>query len=102
MNRNHANIISERITNKQLVDMLEAAKEGITDWTQKSRVNKGITLGCSWNILANDFDPTKKHNNIFKINLIWDFGDFLPEHLKVPKKIKVTLKPPVHQEPKFK
>lgn len=102
MNSKDAKIISETITNEQLKEMLDNAKNSIIDWTQRSSVNKSITKGVSWNIFGNDFDITKTHHSIVKKNMIWEFGDYLPEELKIQKKPKKELKKPFHQDPKFK
>ena len=102
MNRNDAKKIAVNITNEQLGDMLNAAKEGVTDWTKRSRINKGMTIGYSWNILAHDFDICRTYHNVIKTNMIWEFGDYLPNYLKPKKKEKRKLIKPAHQEPKFK
>ena len=62
MNRIDARKIAETITNEQLQQMFETAKAKITDWTKVSSVNKGMTKGVSWNILAKDFDVNSKHH----------------------------------------
>ena len=56
MNRNNAKKIAQTITNEQLKDMFDNAKIGVKDWTKVSCVNKGMTKGVSWNILAKNFD----------------------------------------------
>lgn len=100
MNRNDAKKIAEVITNEQLAQMFANAKAGIKDWEKVSAVNKGMTKGTAWNILAAAFDPTKTYNSIAIKNMIREFGDFLPDELK-PKKPKRPLPKPVHQQPKF-
>jgi hypothetical protein len=102
MNRTDAKKISEKITNDQLMEMLNGAKAGTIDWTKQSIVNKGLTKGVAWNILGKDFDVSKKYNSIVKINMIREFGEFLPNNIKPkrkePKKITRT---PFHQDPIF-
>ena len=100
MNRNDAKEIAETITNQQIADMLKAAKEGIQDWTKRSSCNSSMTKGLAWNILAKNFDVNKDYHSIAKKNMIWEFGDFLPENLK-PTKVKKNLPIPVHQDPEF-
>jgi len=100
MNRRDARTIADTITNQQLADMLESAKNGIQDWTKRSAVNKSFSLGVSWNILGKDFDPEKNHHTLAKKNMIWEFGDFLPDELK-PSKNKKSLPKVQHQEPVF-
>ena len=102
MNRNDAKKIAETITNEQLQKMFETAKVKITDWAKVSSVNKGITKGVSWNILAKDFDVNVTHHILAKTNMVREFGEFLPDQIK-PQKVNrvVSDKPRVHQEPKF-
>ena len=100
MNRNDARKIAETISNEQLQQMFETAKAKITDWTKVSNVNKGLTKGVSWNILAKDFDVTAKHHILAKTNMVREFGEFLPDELKPQKKIR-QFSPPTHQDPQF-
>jgi len=100
MNRQDSKKIAETITNEQILEMFNSAKENIKDWVKVSNVNKGMTKGTSWNILAKNFDVTIKHHILAKINMIREFGEFLPEELKI-KKQKRILPTPIHQEPKF-
>ena len=102
MNRNDARKIAETITNEQLREMFETAKVKITNWVKISNVNKGMTKGTSWNIFAKDFNVNVTHHILAKTNMIREFGEFLPEHLKPKKSNKQTSdKLPVHQDPKF-
>ena len=100
MNKNDARKIAETITNEQLQEMFETAKSKIKDWTKVSNVNKGLTKGTSWNILAKDFDVTAKHHILAKTNMVREFGEFLPNELKIQKKVR-QYQSPIHQEPKF-
>ncbi len=100
MNRKDARSIAETITNEQLQTMFDTAKAKITDWTVVSSVNKGITKGVGWNILARNFDVNKQHHILAKTNMVREFGEFLPPELK-PQKIKRQYKPPMHRDPKF-
>lgn len=100
MNRSNAKKIAETITNQELSDMFEAAKLGITDWTKVSNVNKGMSKGVAWNILAKDFNVDGVHHILAKINMVREFVEFLPNNLKPSKKVKQIV-PVVHQEPKF-
>ena len=99
MKRYEARNIAETITNEQLRQMFETAKVKIKDWTKVSKVNKGMTIGTSWNILAKDFDINKKYHMLAKTNMIREFGEFLPEELKPLKKKVAKQTKPIHQEP---
>jgi hypothetical protein len=102
MNKRTAYEIAETITNEQIAEMFAAAKSGITDWTKTSTVNKGMTKGVAWNILAKDFDVNYKYHILGKRNMIWESGEFLPNELKPQKKDgKGKNAVPVHQEPNF-
>ena len=101
MNRSDAKKIAETITNQELSEMFTNAKTNISDWTKVSNVNKGMSKGVAWNILASDFDVDKKYHNMAKVNMVRDFGEFLPDNFKPAKKTKPSINV-VHQEPKFK
>lgn len=100
MNRNYARKIAETITNEQILKMFETAKAKITDWTKVSNINKGMTKGVCWNILAKDFDITRTYHILAKTNMVREFGEFLPDEIKPKKKIRQS-QPPIHQEPQF-
>jgi hypothetical protein len=101
MNRKDAKIIAETITNVDLALMFKLAKENIKDWTKVSSINKGLTKGTTWNILASNFDINHNYNTLVKVNMIREFGEFLPEYLKPKKVTKKINNTPLHQEPKF-
>jgi hypothetical protein len=100
MNRSDAKKIAENITNNQLMEMFNKAKNEIKDWTKVSIVNKSLTKGFAWNILAKDFDINYNYHILAKINMIREFGEFLPDELKIKKNKKIYDKP-MHQEPEF-
>jgi capsid portal protein len=101
MNRKQAREIAETITNEQIKQMFDTAKAKIIDWTKTSIVNKGITKGVAWNILAKDFDLETKHHILGKTNMVREFGEFLPDELKPKKKEKRQFTQPTHQDPRF-
>lgn len=94
--------IAHNISNDNLETMFMNAMEGIEEWGETSYVNKGMTKGTSWNILAQNFDPEEKYGYSAKCNMVREFGNFLPEDLRVknpPESIfKVNV---IHQEPNF-
>jgi len=101
MNKNDAKVIAETITNEQLKQMFDAAKNGVLDWRKPSVINKGITKGTAWNVLAKDFDVSFKYPLLSKKNMIREFGDFLPKELLKPKNKASKPLNLIHQEPKF-
>jgi ADP-heptose:LPS heptosyltransferase len=100
MDRKIAAQIAETITNEQILDMFNRAKSEIEDWMKRSKVNKGMTKGAAWNILAADFKVHHKYNVLAITNMIQEFGDYLPKEL-IPKKKYVRYPKPFHQEPKL-
>ena len=100
MNRPDAKKIAQYITNEQLQKMFDNAKVGIKDWTKVSIVNKGLTKGVAWNILAKDFDPNVSHHMLAKTNMVREFGEFLPDEMKI-KKEKQKNQTPFHKNPQF-
>lgn len=100
MTRSQARNIAQIITNEQLKQMFDAAKNGIKDWTVTSICNKGLTKGTAWNILAADFDVEQEHHIMGKTNMVREFGKYLPEELIPVKKVKTIINP-IHQKPKF-
>lgn len=102
MNRNEANRIADTITNDELAEMFQRAKAEIKDWRKPSQVNKCMTLGTSWNILAKDFNPAKEYSNLAKTNMVREFGDHLPRYVKNRKaKSSSDQRPLTHQDPIF-
>lgn len=102
MNRKLAKEIAQTITNEQIQQMFNNAKSGIIDWTKTSTVNKGMTKGAAWNILAKDFNIETDHYILGKVNMIREFGEFLPDELKPIKTMKTKFKnPTIHQDPIF-
>jgi hypothetical protein len=102
MNRYYAKEIAKTITRDQLNDMLERAKQNITDWKKVSCVNKSMSKGCAWNLLVTQ-EITNPNSNIgysAKVVLIREFGEFLAEELKI-KPVKRNIAITMHQEPKF-
>jgi hypothetical protein len=101
MNRKAAREIAETITPQQIKEMFDNAKENITDWTKVSVVNKGMSKGAAWNILAKDFDIETKHHILGKTNMVREFGEFLPDELKPKPKKKLPYENIIHQDPIF-
>jgi len=103
MNKSEARKIAGTITNEQIAQMLKKAKEEITDWSAGSTVNQSLSLGAAWNILAKDFDPSKELHFLHKMNLVREFGRYLPKDIDKPEKKRRRKRiPSVHQEPIFK
>lgn len=100
MNKAEAKRLALILTNEELLSMFDNAKCKIIDWAKVSNVNKGMTKGTAWNILAKDFDTEKNYHNLTKVNMIREFGDYLPGYEKAIKLKNVVINV-VHQEPKF-
>ena len=104
LTRKQARLISEKITNQQIQDMFNKAKSSINDWRVPSIGNKGITKGTAWNVLAKGFDVESEYHHLAKLNMIREFGEYLPYNLKSlgnRDKIPKPTKKPIHQDPEF-
>ena len=102
MNKSNAKKIAETITFNQLQEMFNNAKNNIDDWTKVSSVNKSMTIGTTWNILFVGLKPAVINQKHALINMIWEFGDYLPDEVKITNKTKEKSEVKVtHQEPKF-
>jgi len=101
MTRKQIREIAEFITNEEIAEMLENAKNRITDWRETSIVNKGLTKGVQWNIFGKPFNIKREYHHLAKFNMVREFQKYLPEHLKYKKKDKLKTREPVHQDPEF-
>jgi hypothetical protein len=101
MKKSDAKRIAESVTSEQLAAMFERAKTGITDWEAASTVNKAMTRGTAWNILWGAFKASPNPRPMAKVNMIWEFGDFLDASLLPEKPARRALPVPHHQEPNF-
>ena len=102
MNKADAKKIAAVITRQQLAAMMQSAKLNTADWERKSDVNPLLTKGAAWNIFYPVFTSGRPMSMPATTNMVWEFGDFLPDDLK-PKKTKRT-KPqivPHHEAPVF-
>jgi hypothetical protein len=102
MDRTTAKKIAGTITNDAILEMLNTAKTRITDWGKTSKVNKCMSVGAAWCVLAEDFDVNKEYSIWSKTNMIREFGEFLPESLRPAKSKKQPLTGYVyHKDPPF-
>jgi len=104
MTKFEASKLASLVTPKDLKQMFLNAQQQVTDWKEVSRINKGMTKGTAFNILtgSSSFEETTIINDIVKRNMIWEFGEYLPQHIKLTKEEKESqIINPVHQEPKF-
>lgn len=103
MNKITSTLIARTITNEQLLLMINNAKDSIKDWKEVSNVNQALSKGVAWNILCYEFDVNYEYPSIIKVNMIREFGEYLPDELKIPKKTNSKNKNLIyHEEPKFK
>jgi hypothetical protein len=105
MNKHEAKRLSETVTLEDLKSMFRNAQEKITDWTRVSRVNKGATIGTTYNILAfspNHYASVPEIGGPGLVNMIWEFGEYLPGYEKPVAKTRAGNATVVHHEPKFK
>lgn len=100
MNRNEARKIAETVSSEDLKQMFLNAQNKITDWTQVSRVNKGLSKGIAFNAFTKNGLITANSHILAKTNAIREFGDFLPNYEKVIKEKRSNVKCS-HQDPIF-
>jgi hypothetical protein len=79
MNKREAQKIAQTVTNEQLQQMLNKAKEKITDWAKPSVVNESLTKNDVYHIFADGFDVKKNYITIYKTNMIREFSEYLPK-----------------------
>jgi hypothetical protein len=101
MKKSDAKRIAESVTSEQLAAMFERAKAGITDWEAASTVNKAMSRGAAWNILWGGFKANPNPRPMAKVNMIWEFGDFLDTELLPEKPARRAPPVPHHQAPDF-
>lgn len=104
MTRLEAKQLASIVTAAELKAMFIDARINIQDWTRVSRVNKGCTVGVAFNILSSGFEidsplPTNV-SQLTKINMLREFGEYLPNYVKVSKKETKSINKVVHQEPR--
>lgn len=93
--RDMADTAAHSVQISDIRQMLQDAADYKTNWTDRCRVNHGMTFGASFNIYtAGSIDENTHH--IARVNMIWDFGEYLPFLRDRPQP-----PPPMHQEPKL-
>lgn len=97
MTRSEAKKLALTVSNDDLNTMFLNAYNGISNWYQQSRVNKGMTIGATFNILTK-CGLTNKTHVIAKTNMIREFGEFLPNYKKPIRNVK-TITHLYHEEP---
>jgi hypothetical protein len=98
MNRVDARKLAEILPIQDLKFMIVNAYALVRDWSKVSQVNKGMTIGATFNLLTNGF--SEKSHPIVKTNLIREFGEYLPEDKKPIKRIKQVNNKVHHEDPK--
>lgn len=87
MTRTEAKKLAEKVSVADLKYMFVNAQNNITDWQRPSRVNKSMTIGTTFNVLSRCGIDTNTHI-LAKINMIREFGEYLPDYKPPAKKIK--------------
>jgi hypothetical protein len=104
MHRHEARKIAEKITDAQIHDLLVTARKNITKWSDPSRINKTMSRGVVFNIINGAVDNTDpkavRVSVLIKQNIIREFGEYLPDNLKIDKKKRADNTAPYHEDPK--
>ncbi len=98
MNRDDAKKIAETVSESDLKHMLVDAYRTIKNWNVPSNINKGISKGAAFNIYTK-INIDRDTHILAKINMIREFGEFLPNYQK-KETIKKTPESFYHEEPK--
>lgn len=102
MKKHDAKEIAETITNGQILEMFNRAKSRMKDWTLPSACNGSVSKGVAWNVLASDFNVNEKYSYAAKVNMVHEFGDFLPAAMKPKAKaVPGRTRDIMHQDPVF-
>jgi len=98
MTRAMAKEMAHKTTMQQIIEMLVKAKEQIKDWKQPNRMNKGLSNGAVFNIMAVGIKNNAEWNWLAKTNAIHAFGEYheLFEQFQTKKKPSRGV---FHQEP---
>jgi len=100
MDRYEAKNLAQTATPEQIEEMFRRAQSKIKDWHRRSRVNKGMTIGATFNLMTK-FNYRRDNVSVLaKTNAIWDFGEYFPGGEELKGKTK-DLPEPYHEEPKF-
>jgi hypothetical protein len=104
MTKNIAEHIARVATSDKLLETLLIARYSIEDWKIRSRGNENLSRGMVFNIfmasitnISSTGNPGLK-DNLPKVNIIWEFGEFYPGYLNIIKEIKKEIVIG-HQEP---
>lgn len=96
--------LADRITNDEILQMLESAKSNISNWSKPSNNSARISKGKIWNMLAANFDIDYPYSDLAKFKLLLEFGEYIPAHLREYKQPKFKAKEDkqvMHEEPIF-
>lgn len=97
MTRTEAKKLAEKVSVADLKYMFVNAYSKISDWERQSRVNKGMTIGTTFNVLSKCGVDSNTHI-LAKINMLREFGEYLPDYEPPAKKTKKNSSAH-HQEP---
>ncbi len=97
MTRSEAKKLAETVTVNDLKYMFVTAYGRVKNWEAPSRGNKGLSVGTVFNLFTKGGISEDTHK-LAKINMIREFGEYLPNYEK--KKRLVLPTPNVyHQKP---
>lgn len=97
MTRTEAKKLAEKVSVADLKFMFVNAYSKIRDWSRPSKVNKSMTIGAAFNVLSK-CGIDKNMPFIAKLNMIREFGEYLPNYEPPVKKSKNNLNLH-HEEP---
>jgi hypothetical protein len=102
MNKLKAKRLLNLVSNEDIKEMLFNVKYKTEDWSESSIINVSLSKGAAWNILTKDINFNEKLYHIHKLNLLREYGDYLPQRvldqLVVVKKENPKVEV-IHEEP---
>lgn len=81
MNKTEAKRWVDIVTLDELKLMFISAYNEISDWGETSTLNKGMSKGAVFNVLTKA-GIHQNMSNLVKINMIREFGEYLPNYKK--------------------
>jgi hypothetical protein len=104
LTKQKARELSKTITNDEIQQMLDTARNNITDWSKPSNSIIKASKGYAWNILGGNFDIKYEYTWDELYKLLLEYGEYIPAHLKQyyqPKEKVKKEKKLLHEEPIF-
>ena len=100
ISRKYARELAESSTNEEIIQMLKSAQKNVLEWRERSRVNKAMSRGFSFNLYSHGLNDDSDIHVLAKCNMCRDFGEY---HLRFnpPQQKKNPPLPKLHHKDPF-